>query len=288
MVRENHADYWDKLFSHWQFWFAVVTSLVYIIGYINAALLLRAFRFYSAPTEIYSVISIFVLGVTFCVTSLVTPAIIAAFVLVLDELGLFWSRNRTILFFLIVTPIFFILLPLIARSNPLGFRIIPSYWEGRGYLFLRLFSTVTICLIGITVILLIRNRSNFRYILLLFVTIFFWTTVLLVDASRTALEIRGGAAPGEFAQHPVIHGALITRSRISSIGWEVPEFGKGVFLTPGALINRRDGAYYLSPGIFAQEEPGLENVLLERSRIVIIPETEVISFISIDTICQDC
>jgi hypothetical protein len=279
-VRNN---FWNELATHWQFWIAALTSVIYLIGYLNGLLLLRSFQSKSAPTEIYSVGSLFVWGTTFFITSLIVPSIIAVLLLILNYYGFFRNRMRIYIFLFIAFLLIFISLPAIAIINPIGFQLLPST-EYLGSLFLlRLFTTVSICFLGYAILRLKNEPLHTNNILLLLATVFVWNIVLLTGISRNALDVTAGAPPGLYSQDPSIPGALITRNRISNLGSEAPEYGNDAFETWGLLLNRRDGAYYFYPGIYAQDS--LKSGLQES--IVIVPESEVIVFISHGP-CSNC
>ena len=64
---------WKIFTEHWQTAIPIGTGLIYSIGYINATCFLRQFGVFAAPTEVYTLMGLFVWGLSSVLGGLLVP-----------------------------------------------------------------------------------------------------------------------------------------------------------------------------------------------------------------------
>lgn len=258
--------YLDLITKYWTIIGFILTGIFYIIGYLKAYYLLRMFRIYVTPTEIYSVISLFVSGASTILLAGVIPCItiLTAFFIVKKKSPVVLCIVYSALIFF---PLFFGTFregfPILININSAGvksFSVIVMY-------LINLYFILSMIYYGINVI---QNKKTNAYVFY----IAMWFMLFISSYIHVLDNIQFGTPIGSISHDAGLGGSIVTEYPLSTFS-EVAELNNKIFYkTSGILLSKNEQTYYFIPGIFAQTSH--DN--FPDTKLVIIPSSRVWEF----------
>lgn len=274
---------YETIISSWQIWLAFGSAFVYLIGYFRALLFFRTLDILVTPTEVYTNSSLFVWGLTTIISALMLPIIIGIITLAISRLPALRKLKSWIFYgcvFLAIGISLFLLLPIVAEHNPLGLFILPSLLALTVFPVTHVILVLT--LLPIALIVFFWSRLKNRKQMIAGFLLVAWIFAVVWAQKYDFVFVNMGVNPTVFSQSPAMAGYIATRSGISPVSEQAPEFGNDAYRTVGILLSHHDGKYYFLPGFQATEgNPNFPYLDQLYTQIVIIPESNVIVFMAI-------
>lgn len=241
----------NKILKYWPTIIAPITGLIYLFGYLKGLNYLWKLGIMVLPTEVYSVPTLFVSGLTVFVAGV--PALLIAFISghllanikKFQRLGI---ANSLVIFFLIIY-IFLYVGSIGDRYGlifgPFSNYILTQLTNRSNFLTFSLGVTIDGIILFILTVLIkkfIQNRLQ-KYFFKFSLVLLTWFSLVLLSQIYTSDLIK---PPAVYSLEPGIRGHIVTNFKLTNDSEQDTSYSEKRFSTSGILLNRNNSEYIIA------------------------------------------